>query len=179
MHQEKTIIPIAGGKGGIGKSLLTANLAVSLAKMGHKTVVVDLDLGGSNLHTFLGLSDNHPGIGSFIHAGRKRIEEYIVTTPWKNLLFIPGDCSTPFTGNNNHNKKSLLIKNLLSIQCRYLLLDLGAGSSYNTPNLSGNIDAATDEKYVPPDELRPIDGDQTHKFSYQLNYMFQIGRAHV
>jgi len=132
MYQEKTIIPIAGGKGGIGKSLLTANLAVSLAKMGHKTVVVDLDLGGSNLHTFLGLPGDQPGIGNFIHARKNQINDYVVSTPWKNLLFIPGDCSTPFTGNINHNKKRLLIKNLLSIQCRYLLLDLGAGSSYNT-----------------------------------------------
>ncbi|MBW7995524.1 MAG: TonB-dependent receptor [Candidatus Glassbacteria bacterium] len=46
------------------------------------------------------------------------------------------------------------------------------GSAYNTPSLSGNLDVATGESYIPPDELRPIDGDQTHKFSYQFNYLF-------
>jgi hypothetical protein len=46
------------------------------------------------------------------------------------------------------------------------------GSSYNAPDLTGNLDAATGESYIPPDELRPNDGDQTHKFSYQFNYMF-------
>ncbi len=46
------------------------------------------------------------------------------------------------------------------------------GSAYNTPSLASNIDPATGEAYMPPDELRPMDGDQTHKFTYQLNYMF-------
>ncbi len=132
IRQERTIIPVAGGKGGIGKTLLTANLAISLASMGHKTVVVDLDLGGSNLHTFLGLSGEGPGIGTFMHTGKSRLETYLTATNWRNLSFIPGDCNIPFTGNIHHQTKLRLIRNLLDIPCRYLLLDLGAGSSHNT-----------------------------------------------
>ena len=45
------ILPIASGKGGVGKSVLVANLGISLASFGQRTVLVDLDLGGSNLHT--------------------------------------------------------------------------------------------------------------------------------
>lgn len=132
MHQEKTIIPIAGGKGGIGKSLLTANLAISLATMGHKTVVVDLDLGGSNLHSFLGLCGEEPGIGTFIHSPEKPLVEYLTATHWRHLSFIPGDCGVPFTGNIHYHTKLRLMRNLLAIPCRYLLLDLGAGCSHNT-----------------------------------------------
>jgi flagellar biosynthesis protein FlhG len=62
------IIPIASGKGGVGKSFLTANLAMALAAMGHRVIAVDLDLGGSNLHTFLGLANRYPGIGDFING---------------------------------------------------------------------------------------------------------------
>ena len=51
-----TIIPIAGGKGGVGKSLIAANLAIVLARLGHKTIGIDLDLGAANLHSCLGLS---------------------------------------------------------------------------------------------------------------------------
>jgi len=47
------IYPIGGGKGGVGKSFITANLGALLAKQGKRVVLVDLDLGGSNLHTFL------------------------------------------------------------------------------------------------------------------------------
>ena len=41
------IIPIASGKGGVGKSLVSANLAIALAQSGKRVVLVDLDLGGT------------------------------------------------------------------------------------------------------------------------------------
>ena len=55
------IIPIASGKGGVGKSLLSANLAIALGQQGKRVVLVDLDLGASNLHLVIG---QHPGAAS-------------------------------------------------------------------------------------------------------------------
>ena len=52
---EKTIIPIASGKGGVGKSFVAANLSIALAELGNQVIVADLDFGGSNLHTCLGI----------------------------------------------------------------------------------------------------------------------------
>lgn len=49
------IFPIASGKGGVGKSLIATNLAIALAQAGKEVVLVDLDLGGSNLHLMLGI----------------------------------------------------------------------------------------------------------------------------
>jgi Mrp family chromosome partitioning ATPase len=49
------MIAIGGAKGGIGKSLFVANLGVFLSRLGKKTVVVDLDLGGANLHLYMGV----------------------------------------------------------------------------------------------------------------------------
>jgi len=54
MAEQTTIIPVAGGKGGVGKSFVTANLAVALAQAGKSVIAVDADLGNSNLHTLLG-----------------------------------------------------------------------------------------------------------------------------
>ena len=48
------VIPIASGKGGVGKSLLAANLSIALAQAGKEVVLADLDLGASNLHLSLG-----------------------------------------------------------------------------------------------------------------------------
>ena len=62
MRNKSKIIPIAGGKGGIGKSLIAANLSIALAQLGHSTIVIDLDLGGSNLHLMLGLQNENKGI---------------------------------------------------------------------------------------------------------------------
>ncbi len=50
----QSIWALAGGKGGVGRSLLAANLGVQLARTGRRVVLVDLDLQGSNLHGYLG-----------------------------------------------------------------------------------------------------------------------------
>ena len=64
-----TIIPIAGGKGGVGKSLIAANLAIVLARLGHKTIGIDLDLGAANLHSCIGLSGSTPpGLARFLRS---------------------------------------------------------------------------------------------------------------
>ncbi|HSR37018.1 MAG TPA: P-loop NTPase, partial [Desulfurivibrionaceae bacterium] len=55
--KRRRIIAVGGAKGGIGKSLFAANLGMMLSSMGFKTVMVDLDLGGSNLHIYLGLNN--------------------------------------------------------------------------------------------------------------------------
>ncbi|MCA9617048.1 MAG: P-loop NTPase, partial [Myxococcales bacterium] len=52
------IVVVGGAKGGVGKTLLAANLGVYLATLGRRAVVVDGDAGGANLHSFLGIG--HP-----------------------------------------------------------------------------------------------------------------------
>ena len=51
-----TIIAIGGGKGGVGKSVVSSNLSAKLAASGKKVLAIDLDLGGANLHLFWGKS---------------------------------------------------------------------------------------------------------------------------
>ena len=51
----KNITAILGPKGGVGKSTISANLAIALSLMGKKVVAVDLDLGASNLHAIFGM----------------------------------------------------------------------------------------------------------------------------
>ena len=52
------IWPIGGGKGGTGKSFLTSNMGILLARQGFKTLLIDADLGAPNLHTIVGLSQS-------------------------------------------------------------------------------------------------------------------------
>lgn len=132
MHSHPTIIPVASGKGGVGKSLLTANLSIALAQMGHDTVAVDLDLGGSNLHTYFGLPNKYPGIGDFLKGNRSDFESLLVQTDVDNLRFLPGDGKIPFMANIPADQRLMLTRSLCSIKARYIILDLGAGSAINT-----------------------------------------------
>jgi len=126
------IIPVASGKGGVGKSFLTANLAVALAELNHPTVAVDLDLGGSNLHTFLGLGNRYAGVGDFVYGAAPSLDGLLVDTGRPNLRFLPGDGRTPFLANLASAQKQKLIRHLRLLPAEFILLDLGAGAAFNT-----------------------------------------------
>ncbi len=149
------IIPIASGKGGVGKSLLSANLSIALAQAGKKVVLVDLDLGASNLHLVLGLQGKRNGIGTFLTKDSK-FEEIICETDYENLSFIPGDSEIPGFAALKIFQKNALLNNLLKLDADYLVLDLGAGTHIGiidfflmspsgiiitTPSVTANLDA--------------------------------------
>lgn len=126
------IIPIAGGKGGVGKSLLAVNLSIALAQMKKKVVLADLDLGGSNLHMMLGSGKNQAGIGTWLTRSDVEFEDIVLSTEYENLKFIPGDAEIPGLANIQQNQKRKLIRNLGNLDADFVILDLGAGTSYNT-----------------------------------------------
>ena len=123
---------MAGGKGGVGKTFLAANLAIAMANQGYATLVVDLDLGGSNAHSFLNLPNRFPGVGDFLKARSAELADLIVPTQVPNLQFIPGDGLTPFMANIAHAQKVKLISSIKKLPAEYIFLDLGSGTSFNT-----------------------------------------------
>ncbi len=122
-----TIIPIASGKGGVGKSLLSANLAIALGQMGNSVVLVDMDLGASNLHLVIG---QHPGKASLGNWFTEKCEfkDIIQPTDYQNVSFIAGDNQMPDLTSLKHAQKIKLIRNLKNIDTDYVILDLGAGT---------------------------------------------------
>lgn len=125
------VLPIASGKGGVGKSLLAANLSIALSQAGKRVYLADLDLGGSNLHLILGLRGMYQGIGTFLSNPDVSFEQIILETEYPNLSFIPGDGEIPGTANLKSSQKKALIRKLLSLEADYLVLDLGAGTNNN------------------------------------------------
>lgn len=126
------VIPIASGKGGVGKTLVAANLAIALGQAGKKVALADVDLGGSNLHVVLGISGIKVGIGSFINNPSTKFESIIYPTDYKNLFFLPGDSEIPGIANLRSSQKKKLLRNLFAMDFDYLIMDLGAGTNYNT-----------------------------------------------
>ncbi len=125
------LLPVAGGKGGVGKSILSLNLAVTLANQCKSVVLVDLDLGGANLHTLLGLKNNQAGLGTFITRQETDFTSLLQSTGIPNLQFIAGDCLYPGVANMDFFTKKKIITNLQKINADYIILDLGAGSTHN------------------------------------------------
>jgi flagellar biosynthesis protein FlhG len=131
------ILPIASGKGGVGKSVIAANLGLALSRHdreghpGRAVVLVDLDLGGSNLHTCLGIKNKHPGIGALVWKREKSLSDLLVETDYERLWFVPGDGLLPGAANIEWFTKKRILKELESLPADFVILDLGAGSSYN------------------------------------------------
>ena len=124
------IIPIASGKGGVGKSLIAANLAIAFARLGKRVVLADLDLGASNLHLVLGYQSPKKGIGLYINNPQGDFSDIIVDTEIPGLRFIPGDNEIPGTANLKTPQRKALVKQLLALETDtdILILDLGAGT---------------------------------------------------
>jgi flagellar biosynthesis protein FlhG len=124
------IIPVASGKGGVGKSLMAANLGVAFAQAGQRVVLADLDLGASNLHLVLGHQSPKNGIGAWLNDTRSDFGNVIADTDVRGLRFIPGDTEIPGTANLKPHQLKALVKRLLALkdEADVLMLDLGAGT---------------------------------------------------
>ncbi|MCL2382209.1 MAG: P-loop NTPase [Treponema sp.] len=124
------IIPVASGKGGVGKSLVAANLAVAFAQAGRRVVLADLDLGASNLHLVLGHQSPKAGIGTFLNDTKTEFNDVIADTGIRGLRFIPGDTEIPGTANLKPHQLKSLVRRFLDLKggTDVLILDLGAGT---------------------------------------------------
>lgn len=128
---DKKIIAVGGSKGGVGKSLFAANLAVLLAKQGYRTVAIDLDLGGANLPIYLG--ENYlleRTINDYLDKKYPRLED-IMTKGRHGPRIIGGDSSQLGSANIPFARKLKLLRAIRNIDADFVVLDLGGDTSYN------------------------------------------------
>jgi flagellar biosynthesis protein FlhG len=126
------IYPIGGGKGGVGKSFITASLGALMAKWGKKVVLIDLDLGASNLHTLLGMESPKIGLNSFLNKTVKSLENAAVPTMIPNLFLISSFHCYMEIANLFYAQKLKIIDSIKNLPFDYILLDLGPGTNFNT-----------------------------------------------
>lgn len=126
------IYPIGGGKGGVGKSFISASIGALLAKHGKKVALVDLDLGASNLHTFLGIQPPGNGLSQFLNKTADNLESVAVPTHIANLSFISSNRCSMEIANLYYAQKVKLINAIRKLPFDYVIIDLGAGTHFNT-----------------------------------------------
>jgi flagellar biosynthesis protein FlhG len=127
-----TVWAIGGGKGGVGKSVITANLAFHLGQLGRSCVAIDADLGGANMHTVLGIPNPSLTLSDFISRKVASLSEIMVPTTQDNLYFISGSKALMEMANPKYQQKEKLIRHIFNLEVDNIILDLGSGSAFNT-----------------------------------------------
>ena len=139
------VITVTSGKGGVGKSTFTANIAYLLSKRGFKVAIIDADIGLANMQV---LFDLKPNLTLFDYIeGRSTISEVITETSYENISLIAGKSGFQYT----HIKNSLVLTRIVEEikdlnRFDIVLIDTGAGlNSYVQEflSVSNNILALT------------------------------------
>jgi flagellar biosynthesis protein FlhG len=126
--EARCFIPIGGGKGGVGKTFVVANVAAALARAGLRVVAVDGDLEGANLHTCLGVPKPQSSLADFVSGREDDLQKLIVETPIPNLSLIPATRAHVTTPQPGQARRVQLMRALRAIPADVVLLDLGAGT---------------------------------------------------
>jgi flagellar biosynthesis protein FlhG len=122
------LIPVGGGKGGVGKSFIVANIAACLARAGKRVVAVDGDLEGANLHTCLGVSKPRISLADFVAQREEDLGKLIIETPIPNLQLLAATDGNLATPQPSHSRRLKLMRALRDISVDFVLIDLGAGT---------------------------------------------------
>lgn len=126
------IVSVASGKGGVGKSTTVCNLGLVLARSGLSVVLVDLDVGGADLHVLFGELSPELTLSDFLARRVDTLEQ--VARPLAlcpRLRLIAGTGETLRNTNPAVQVKRRLERHVRSLSADVILLDIGAGTNYH------------------------------------------------
>lgn len=123
------IITVASGKGGVGKTNISVNIAISYAQLGKRVLLMDADLGLANINILLGIIPKYTLFD--VMKGKKSIKEIII--PYKeNLSIIPGASGFYQLAELRDDQKQFLSEALTELDnYDIIIVDAGAGISEN------------------------------------------------
>jgi len=136
------VIVITSGKGGVGKTTITANLGVSLTQLGYTTCLIDADIGLRNLDLVLGIENKVKYNLMDISRGICEVDEAITyDSRSKKLLCLIAASQGHFKEDLSKEKFSEVIRKLKE-KFHYVLIDSPAGIEYGFKNSIRNADRA-------------------------------------
>jgi flagellar biosynthesis protein FlhG len=129
--QSPVIWAVGGGKGGVGTSVMSTLIALSLSKMGHKTILMDVDFGGANLHTLLGIKNSPRTVYDYLQKKYSNLVDICIDTEVDNLRILSGASDILPLANLKYAQKIKIIQSIFQLDTDHVVMDLGAGTSYN------------------------------------------------
>jgi flagellar biosynthesis protein FlhG len=124
------VISITSGKGGVGKTNVSVNLAYSLSRLGKKVLILDADMGLANIDVVLGLTPKYNI--SHVLSGEKKIRETIIDGPG-GIMILPSASGIQEMADLSRGHKVTLMDELNSLNenLDFMLVDTGAGIAGN------------------------------------------------
>jgi flagellar biosynthesis protein FlhG len=123
---------VGGGKGGVGKTFLSANLAVALARQGYRVIAVDTDIEGANLHTWLGVRAPSRTLADFVAGRESNVMRLVIATPVENVGLIAATQGNLAAAHPDAHRRVELLQSLRRMPCDFVLVDCGAGAHPST-----------------------------------------------
>ena len=121
------VIVITSGKGGVGKTSITANIGMSIARLGHKTVLIDADIGLKNLDLLVGLENRILYTVMDVFEGRCRLDQALTRDKrWNNLSLLSISKNRQRYNITRKNMDNL-VQALINLDYSYILIDCPAG----------------------------------------------------
>jgi len=121
-----TVITVTSGKGGVGKSTITANISVGLANVGHRVVAVDFDIGLRNLDMILGLENRIVYDVIDVMDEKCKLQQALINDKFsKNLYFLPASQTKDKTVLDKEKVQKLVEE--LKASFDYVIIDSPAG----------------------------------------------------
>jgi len=127
-QSEAIVFAVTSGKGGVGKTSLSVNLACEFSRRGHRTIIVDTDLGLANAHILAGIKPSRT-LSDYVE-GRAELAQIIETGPC-NVKFISGGSGVKEMANLDDNGRARICLAIDEMKpfCDVIILDTGAGVS--------------------------------------------------
>jgi flagellar biosynthesis protein FlhG len=127
-QQMVKVIAVTGGKGGVGKTNVTLNLAMAMAQMGKRVLVLDADLGLANCDVMLGLRVERNL--SHVLSGEAELDDILVTGPF-GIKIVPATSGTQSMTELSPAEHAGLIRAFSELRAQFdiLLVDTAAGIS--------------------------------------------------
>lgn len=125
-----SVLAIASGKGGVGKTNIAVNLAIVLSRRGHRVLLVDADIGTANVDVIMNV--HAPYDLSHVLRGQRRLDDVVLRID-ERLRIVAGASGLATVADLTPYDRSVLIEDLTRFehQCDLIILDCGAGISQN------------------------------------------------
>lgn len=126
---EPQVVAVGGGKGGVGKSLLAANVGIFLASLGKKVIAIDASLGAPNLHLFCGVPRPSRTLAECLVPNGAPLVDLAVSTPVPGMRLVGGAADPAWVADVDLTAAQDLLGAARELPCDWVVLDLGNGMS--------------------------------------------------